>query len=350
MEMVDRLTAWTYERQRLAKPARTAADALAAVVAVYATHPTCPLALWARTRSLTPTAYRRIDGGRKALRIPAMRKTLFLVPRDRAALVFTAVRLKPEHALRPLKRHDLSLKEYDEIAGRLLDAAREPVQSNELQDAAGVSGPPLGTILRCLRYQGRLLALAGPSLMMSAHRYVATTSWAPDGLDAGDPSGAREWLARTYLRAYGPARVEDFAWWTGVTKKAAARAIESLDCVDVGDGLLLQRRDLAAFERVEKVCGTVDLLPKWDAYTMGLAPDGRQRFVDPDIQHLVYTPIGPGLPGDGNPVVLVDGRVAGIWTYTLKDGARVQPFGSYGPKVKQRVDAKLEEVAALLSQ
>jgi hypothetical protein len=52
----------------------------------------------------------------------------------------------------------------------------------------------------------------------------------------------------------------------------------------------------------------VDILPKWDCYTMGYAPDGRGRFVHPDVQERVYTPAGDGLG-----VVLVGGTAAGAW-------------------------------------
>jgi hypothetical protein len=350
VDLIDRLRAWSHFRQRLGDPARTPEESVRAVVAVYATHPTCPLAIAARTRSLTGDRYRSIDRGRKGLRIPAMRKTLFLVPRAHAGRVFTAVRQSPARALNALRRIDLSTRDYARVSSRVLAAAQEPVRAQDLAETAGVEGQSLGTVLRCLRYEGRLLAIAGDSLMMSAHRYVATSAWAPEGLDAGDASGALAWLAGEYLRAYGPARVADFAWWAGVTKKKATQAIDGLRTIDLDDGLLLPARDEAVFGRARRLRGTVDLLPKWDAYTMGHAPDGRRRFVHPDVQRIVYTPIGPGLSGDGNPVVLVDGQVAGIWNYTLKDGASLDPFDTLGPTIRRRVDAKLDAVAALLAQ
>ncbi|MGH7424579.1 MAG: DNA glycosylase AlkZ-like family protein [Candidatus Methylomirabilales bacterium] len=85
-------------------------------------------------------------------------------------------------------------------------------------------------------------------------------------------------MAGEYLRAYGPARVVDLAWWGGISKGAAAKAIEPHETVEVGDGLLLPAGDEASFGRVKRVRGTVDLLPKGDACTMGHGPDGRQRL------------------------------------------------------------------------
>ena len=349
MESIERLRAWSYARQGIGRPVGTVDEALRAVAAVYSTHPTAPLALWARTRSFTAARYRGIDSARTGVRIPAMRGTVFLVPREHAARVFTAVRPSLAHALRPLKRHGFSKHDYERIGKRILAAAQEPVATRHLKGPAAIRGEQLGTVLRCLRYEGRLLTLAGDSLLMSPHRYVATSHWIPEGLEARDPVDALRWLAGEYLRAYGPARVEDFAWWAGVTQRAAASAIEPHETVGVGDGLRLRAQDEAAFARVKRLRDTVALLPKWDSYTMGHAPDGRQRLVHPDVQHRVYTPIGVGLSGDGNPVALVDGEAVSTWTFTVKAGANLQPFDALGPRTRRRIEEKLDAVACLLT-
>jgi hypothetical protein len=349
VDLIERLRAWTYDRQRLGEPARSPEDALRAVVAVYATHPTCPLALAARSRSLTPGRYRKIDATRKGLRIPAMRKSVFLVPTENAAMIFTATSHGASERRRRLKLLKMSHDAYERAAKRILAAGEKPIQARALQEAAGVEGQQLQMLLRALRSEGRLLALAGDSMMMSAHDYVATSTWIDDPLDTGDQAAALSWLAGEYLRAYGPARAADFAWWAGVPKTKARAALGEHDTVDVGEGLLLPARDEPAFGRVEKLGATVNLLPKWDAYTMGHAPDGRRRFVHPDVQRPVYTPLGTGLSGDGNPVILVDGEVAGLWSYTLKDGPRVEPFDTLGPTVRRKVDDELDRLVRFLA-
>jgi hypothetical protein len=58
---------------------------------------------------------------------------------------------------------------------------------------------------------------------------------------------------------------------------------------------------------------------------------------------------GAGLQGDGNPIVLVNGEAVATWTFSLKGGAKVQPFEKLGAKTKTRLDEKLGEIAALLS-
>lgn len=292
--------------------------------------------------------YRRLDREGKAVRVPAMRRTVFLVPRANVQRVFTAARASSAYTLRPLKRYGLSV-DYDRMAERVLAAASEPVRTRELERLVGIKAEQLAAVLRALRYEGRVLTLAGDSLLTSPHRYVATTTWLSEGLEFGDVDDARAWLAGAYLQAYGPARAADFEWWTGLGKRASAKAFEQHITIDISGGLMLLAKDERAFVRTKPLRNCVGVLPKWDAYTMGYAPDGRARFVHPDVQPRVYTPIGTGLAGDANAVVLVDGEAVATWTYTLKDGAVAQPFDTLGARTHARVVTKLEEVAALLT-
>ena len=76
---VDRLRAWTYERQQLGRAAPNGAAALKAVVGVYSAHPTAPLSLHVRAANIDAAAFRRVERG--ALRLPAMRQSIHLLPR-----------------------------------------------------------------------------------------------------------------------------------------------------------------------------------------------------------------------------------------------------------------------------
>ena len=201
-----------------------------------------------------------------------------------------------------------------------------------------------------MRYEDKLLTLPGKSLLSSPHSHVATSAWFGGPLEEEDPAAAFAWLAGEYLRAFGPARVADFAWWTGATKRAAERAVAANETVDVGGGLLLRVDDERGFAATERLGRKVTLLPKWDPYTMGYAPDGRRPFVHPDVQRVVYTPIGPGLTGDANPVVLVDGEVVATWTYTRKEGPGLQPFQELPQGVRRQVNEELDSVARLLAR
>jgi Winged helix DNA-binding domain len=360
MELIDRLRAWTHQRQRLGDSAAPdALTALRSVVGVYSAHPTAPLALAARTHGFSADAFRRLESERLAVRVPAMRASIFLVARaDAARLALPFVDLHAQVGKR-LERWSLTADDYARIKAAMLIAAADPAPSAALGAAADVSGGMLATLLRCLRHEGVVLPIGGGSLRAEQFRYVASQAWAPELAAAfaaaplADERHVHEALAQLagdYLRAFGPARVADFAWWSGIKRRTATAVLAEHDTIDVGGGLLLARGDLAAFEAVAQPKNSVDLLPKWDSYTMGLAPDGRARFVHPDVQPRVYSQGGGGtLPGDGFPVVLVDGAAVGLWRLTAKDGPSVELFDNVGARTRARIDQRLETVAALLA-
>lgn len=356
MDLTDRLRAWTHHRQRLSDKAPTAMEALSSVVAVYSAHPTAPLALGARVVGMTAEDFRELDRRREALRIPGMRGSLFLAPRETAVRVFAPFVMSTARMMTRLRRGRMTEDEYAAAAARVVATATTPLLPRELQEAAGVKGADMSLLLRTIRGQGRLLAVSEGSLRTATLRYVATECWARGSLQAADADAALVDLAGDYLRAYGPARVADFAWWTGVAKNVAARALRAQETVDLGAGLLLPNGDEQPFAAVTPRSGTVDLLPKWDPYTMGHAPDGRARLVHPHNQRRIYVQKGVvapgqpnvGLPGDGYPVVLIDGQAVGTWSVTLK-GTACELFDSIGLATRRRLDERLAAAAALLA-
>lgn len=340
--MIRRLRAWSYRRQRLGREARGPLDALRDVVAVYSSHPTAPLSLMGRCEGFTARDFIEMEERREVVRLPAMRQSIFLLPAETAPRVFAATRPPLEkHAWR-LRYAGMNWDEYERLKRRVLGHAQEPISPRDLRKVLGIEGS-LMTAVRVMTYEGGLLRL-GASLRTDNPRYVATEAWLGRPLEEADPARSLEWLAGEYLRGYGPARVEDFAWWTGIPKGRARAAIAG--AVEVGDGLLLPRNLLGDFERVEPVGdGEIDVLPKWDAYTMGHAADGRRRLVDDEHLRGAYSRAGDGLP-----LVLRGGRAVAGWSHRFQGGrmlVRVEPFEgeALAPSLYQRA---LEEAGGLL--
>ncbi len=57
---------------------------------------------------------------------------------------------------------------------------------------------------------------------------------------------------------------------------------------------------------------SLDIFPQWDSYTMGCAPDGRERFVSSDMQGNIYGSIGATIR-NALGVVLVNRMAHGSW-------------------------------------
>jgi hypothetical protein len=304
------------------------------VVAVYSAHPTAPLSLHARVPDLDAAGFRALDG----MRLPAMRGSIHLLPRETAHLAFRAVPEAPAQAVGRLRYAGVSQALYRRLRGAVLAAAAEPRTVRQLADASG-AGRATAQVVGALAREGVLVRVGAEGLRSNALRYVAAE------VEEADADEALAWLAGEYLRAFGPARPRDFAWWTGAPAGRARRALESVETEALDDGLLLPVGDRRGFEAARRPRGTVDLLPKWDCYTMGYAPDGRTRLADPDVLSRCYES-----GGDGRPLVLVDGAAAGAWS--LRPGRAVEVdlelFEEPGPRLRRALAARVDAVRALL--
>lgn len=177
--------------------------------------------------------------------------------------------------------------------------------------------------------------------------FVSPRSWLPSWRTV-DPEEAIVEMARRYLRAYGPATKLDFArWWgawpgvanaawTGIARELVTVSIEGRP----GDALA---EDVDAIRRA-KITEPVVLLPLFDPYLMGYA--SRDHLVEK--QHAAKVSRTAGWI---SAVVLLEGRVAGTWTHTIKNGSvqiAVAPFRRFSSSVKAEVTKRAKEMASSL--
>ena len=277
-----------------------------------------------------------------------MRTSAFLVPRSTVPLVRAATAVPLERFSWMLRAARVDPAAFPAVRERLLAVATEPLTAQDLKARSGLAEVEIGPLTSMLGLRGDLVAVGSGSLTSNASRYLSRSAWLAGEPEAPDPAPepARAWLAGEYLRAFGPARVADLAWWSGMTVRQAGDAIAAHETVDVGGGLRLLAADLAAFERTAPADPGPTLLPKWDAWTMGYPLDGRDRFIDLDVHDRVYD-------GDGNGLgmVLADGRAVGAWRG--RAAGRVMAvdldlFERPAARFVARLEAKLADNAAFL--
>ena len=345
-----RLRAWSYLRQQLGRAASGPSEALRSVVAVYSSHPTAPLSLLSRSSSLDAQRFNEMEQRREVVRIPAMRQSIFLVPAETASLIFAATRLPMEQHAKRLKYAGLDWDAYARIKPLVLEHTQEPITASGLQKALKMHSSAV-MALKVMAREGLVLRLASNPRTDNL-RYVATEAWLGDQLEEQDPTDSLKWLAEQYLGGYGPARVEDFAWWSGIPRRRASAALSDASVVDIGGGLLLPSHHQTAYEGVEPVDrDALDVLPKWDAYTMGHAPDGRGRLVDD--QHLSRAYSGAGgaaTSGDGLPLVLRGGRAVASWSHRFMANRMLVEVTPFEPDVLplRLCERAFDEVGELL--
>ena len=296
--MIEQLRAFTYERQRLGQAAPNAARALKDVIAVYSSHPSAPLSLHARTKAMTAAQFHKLD----VLRLPPCASRSTCCPRKTAHLAFHATPAPPADRKKRMKHFKFTEKRYEELREQILKAATEPLTLPELREAVGAEANEFKGISAQMTRDGELLRVGAKSLRSNELRYVVVEL---EDADAG--RGAR--MARRRVPARVRAvRAKDFQWWAGVAAGRAKQALAAHDTEELDGGLLIRPQDVKPFEKAKPPKNAVDLLPKWDSYTMGYAPDGRDRFAHPDVVKQCYD-----FRGDGRPVILVDGQAAGTW-------------------------------------
>ena len=129
-----------------------------------------------------------------------------------------------------------------------------------------------------------------------------------------EPDEAVAELARRYFTGHGPARPQDFAWWSGLRVADAQAAIAALGTAltsrRVGDDTFWAAARPASRRRPRE-SPLVHLLPSYDEYVVAY----RNHAPIVETGHAKTLSIRGGFVGAA--VVTVDGRVAGSWRRTL---------------------------------
>ncbi|MBA2506004.1 MAG: winged helix DNA-binding domain-containing protein [Thermoleophilaceae bacterium] len=334
--MIEQLRRFTYARQMLGRSAAGPAEALRAVAGVYSSHPSGPLSLSARSKSFSAKAYEELDH----VRVPAFRGSIHIVAPESAELALGLTKETEKQRDYRLKYMGFTRAQYEDLKPKIRKAAQNPRTAAELREDVGLE-KRVSAVLGGMNREGLLVRVGSANLRSNALRYQAAR------LKPAAKEKSHEWAAGEYLRAFGPARVRDFAWWAPASAREAAAAFDAHGAIDVGEGYFLRPEDRDAFEGAQAVRGDrVDVIPKWDCLTMGYPKDGRERFLHPELYDRAYD-----FRGDGRGLMLAAGQAVGAWEgrFGSKPGIELDWFEKPGAKLKAAVEKGFDEVRALLS-
>jgi hypothetical protein len=122
-------------------------------------------------------------------------------------------------------------------------------------------------------------------------------------------------LARRYFTSHGPAKLQDFIWWSGLRTADARAGLEMAKPHLVQDVIEGQTYWMASSMPAAKdPSSTAYLLPAFDEYTV--AYKDRSAVLDP-----LYTKLVNSGNGIFFPMIVIDGQVVGTWKRTLKKDA-----------------------------
>ncbi len=347
---------WSYTRQCLGKQGTNAEQVLKDIIGVYSSHPTAPLSLFARTKNFNQQTFNQLDEDRLAYRIPAMRQSVYMLPKDATYKISAAI-IPPANDPYWDKRYkqkgrELSKDKYENWKEKILEQLNRPFTLSELKKIPGIPGEKLKLVLNRMAFEGILLRIGSTNLRSNIISYVATDSWTNNFTEQEDPDLALNWLAGEYLRAFGPVRIKDFQWWAGITATKAKKSIAALLTVPLENDYLLLAEDLSKFESFKITSkNSIDILPQWDSYIMGYAPDGRERFACSDNQDKIYGKLG-ATGGNALGTVLVNGLAFGSWSSRFKGDkmlVSLNIFDKVSGKLKNDIKDQFEKIAAFLN-
>jgi DNA glycosylase AlkZ-like len=369
---------WLGWRHGLATGARstTATDAARRILALHATDPgSVYLQVRARTEDVSPADVTdALYRDKSLVRLLAMRRTLFVVPVELAPVVQhgagdqVAVRLRrdlvkrlaadPEHPATQSGDADGWLSDLADSVEAILDAegplagaqlsAREPRLRSQLMYAQGKSygGPAAITspTLSWLSAAGRIIrGHAGANWGSSRYEWWTPKRFLPpDGITPMPAEEAQRELVRLWLATFGPATVEDIAWWTGWSLRDARAALSGVDtvAVDLEDeekpGLLLAEDADAEIPEFEP---WVRFLPSLDPTPMGY--QRRAFYLSARARSELFDTMG-----NVGPSVWLDGRIIGGWAQRADGEVAFELFEDVGADVVAMATAEADRVTA----
>ena len=316
------------------------------------------LALWVRVQGITPVDIQQLLWTeRQVVKTWAMRGTLHLLTATDfgdliAAWSATTVKRPPSYYTYH-KVTSAELTAIMETVPLVLNAA--PITREALADAVveRTGNPNLSAVL--LSGWGALLKPSarrgdicfGPNEGQNV-TFVRPEQWIGSWPTA-EPTAALQAVARTFLTTYGPATLDEFARWWGIDAAQARKLFKSLAAelttVDIeGWQAQMLTSTLATLTAAEPV-HTVRLLPYFDPYTLAIAR--HSDYLLPVAQkNKVYR-----AQGWISPVVLVDGRIDGVWEHTIKRArteVTVTLFAAVTPAVRAAITAEAEQLGQFL--
>ena len=331
------------------------------------------MSIWPRVKGAT---LKNVDSAlwrdHSLVRAWGMRGTMFLLPSNELPIFVRGSGRRALYFLNWAIRHAGSKQDVDKLLDRVADLLEEPRTRTELAQllteshgykmkskAAGgwgdkrrVAHVKVGAISLSMGFLVRIIGVrdlvcSGPSKGTEAS-YVRADRWVRNLKDMSREKAERELFAK-YLRAHGPATINDFAIWNGLYMKDAKEiwSRESGNMVEVdveGSKASILESDLPELEKAVIEGPVVRLVPYFDSFLLG--HKSHLNVVDEKNRKKIYRN-----QGWVSPTVLVDGRAQGVWSHAQKKNdleVKIEPFSKLSSEISEQVKEEASDLGRFL--
>ena len=330
------------------------------------------ISFWARVRDLRTEDVEEALKNRTLVKTACMRRTLFLVPAADVATFVRGSARRAEKEIRWARGKGVPERVLDTAIEATLGVLDQPLTRTEIAERVchtlgvgmktfsgggwgnrrDLAAVPVGSltypVLDLLHLVGaRGVVCYGPD-RGGVPTFVRAEAWIPHWQDL-PVEQAEELLLRRYLGAFGPATAADFAMWSGMTltdaRQVWGRQEAGIAPVQVeGWAAAILQEDLETLAQARFDSPAVRLLPYFDTYLLGHRE--REHVVSRQHQPKIYRP-----QGWISPVVLLDGRAAGVWTHARQGNrlsVRVTPFEPITVRVAAGIREEAQDLGRFL--
>jgi hypothetical protein len=351
-----RVLAWRMARHHLVDRAAPA-DLVGVVGDICGLHAqvmsSAELSLWARVDGLPRDAVAEaLWTHRSLVKFWAMRRTLHLLPAAELDVWLAALGTLNGRFSGATQADVEAITEAvgHALAGRTLTRevlAREVGERTGSEKYADWVRSGWGSALKAASLRGVICFAPGEGNQV---RFTSLASWLPDAPRPLPSTDALGEVARRFLHAYGPAPAEDLAhWW--MEARSGRWVLPMLEALgDEAAEVDLEGRPAWALAAdvpdlaTATARNTARLLPAFDPWVIGMAR--REPMIDPAHVGRVYRQ-----QGWVSPVILTNGRVAGVWRHT-RTGRRLavdlEPFAPLPAWAQRQLATEARRLAEFL--
>jgi hypothetical protein len=310
-------------------------------------------AKWALAQRLqnapTDAAIEEALNGGKILRTHVMRPTWhFVTPTDiRWMLDLTAPRVKVAmaHMDRQLGLDKSILKKSNNTLRKALQGNRQLTRAElvPILKKAGIAvdGYRMGQLMGHAELDQ---VICSGGRQGKQFTYALLEERAPQARSLGREKALEE-LSRRYFKSHGPATLQDFVWWSGLTTTDARQGMEAVRSELEQETITDQTYWFSAPTASKGSLSSAYLLPSYDEYTVGYK-DRRAIFDGSHVDKL-----SAFRESILTQVIVLDGQVAGTWKRTLKKRevvVELAPFAVLNKSQNQAVIAAAQRYGEFL--